>query len=176
LVEAVCAAFFGLSYYLYGLSWLSVLSAIFLSFMLVIVVYDFQELSVPESVSWVALVLTLIMKVAIDYSNFTNIILGALIGGGIIALLVLISRGKWMGEGDIKVGTTIGIFLTFPIAIIGVFSAFFSGALAGITLIVLKIKKTKDPVPFTPFLLLGGLISMVYGQQILDWYLEMVIF
>ena len=176
LVESVCAIFFGLSYYLYGLSWLSILSAIFLTFMLVIVIYDFRELAIPEFVSWIALISVLALRVVIDYNNFTNIILGALVGGGIIALLVLISRGKWMGEGDIKVGTTIGIFLTFPIAIIGIFLAFFSGAVIGIILIALKIKGTKDPVPFTPFLLLGGLASMIYGQRILNWYLETVIF
>ena len=76
-----------------------------------------------------------------------------------------------MGDGDIKIGLVIGLFLGFPVAVFSVFAAFVTGALIGGSLLLLKIKKRKDQLPFTPFLVLGLIFAMVWGQQIINWYL-----
>lgn len=171
IIEGLTAILFGLSFWVYGLSWMSVLAAVILSLLLVIVSFDFKELMVPEVVSWILLAVALLGSLAINYNHFGSIILGGLVSGGVIALLVFISKGKWMGDGDIKIALAIGLFLTFPVAIFSVFASFITGAVLGSILIILKRKTGKDQLPFTPFLMLGLIISMLWGQRIIDWYL-----
>ncbi len=171
IVEGLTALLFALSYYVYGLSWMSVLSAFTLSLLLVIVVFDLRELMVPEVLSWLLFGMALIGMILLNYDKIGSVILGGLVSGGVIALLVFISRGKWMGDGDIKIALAIGLFLSFPAAIFSVFASFISGAVVGTVLIAMKRKSGKDRLPFTPFLLFGLVASMLWGQRIIDWYL-----
>lgn len=171
LVEATSAVFFALSYLLYGLSWMSALSIIILSLLLVIVVYDLKEMMIPEIFSWILVAVVILGQAVLNYNQIGQVILGGLVGGGVLGLLVLLSKGNWMGDGDIKIGLAIGLFLGFPVAVFSIFSAFVTGAILGGSLLLLKIKKRKDQLPFTPFLVLGLIIAMVWGQQIINWYL-----
>lgn len=175
-VELTSALFFGIGYLVYGLTYTSVLAAVLLDLLLIIVVYDLREMEVPESVSWIALALAFLGRLILSPNSFGSIILGGLIGGGVIGLLVFLSKGKWMGDGDIKIGLTIGFFLGFPVAVFGTFLAFILGAILGVILIGLKIKKGKDQLPFTPFMLAAMIIAIVWGQRIVDWYLGKYIF
>lgn len=171
LIEFLTGLLFVLTYYLFGFSFDSVLAAIVLLLMLVIVVFDIREMAVPESVAWVLLVISLIGKTALSYNNVANFILGGVIAGGVIALMVYGSKGKWMGDGDIKIAAAIGIFLGFPVAVFGIFAAFIIGAIYGSFLLAIRKKKGQDQLPFTPFLMSGFLLALFYGQQIIDWYL-----
>lgn len=171
LVEVTSALLFLLSAYLYGLSYLSALMAVALSLLLILVVLDLKDKEVPEIVSWSALVLALIGKILITPNEFGMIILGGVVFGGVIALLHLLSKGKAMGDGDIKIAATIGVLLGFPVAIVGLFLSFVLGALVGGTLIALKLKTGKDQVPFVPFMVAALIISLIWGQKLIEWYL-----
>ena len=65
----------------------------------------------------------------------------------------------------------IGAFLGWKYIIISLFLGFFLGALIGIILIVTKIKKREDVIPFGPFIILGSFITLLWGGQIISWYL-----
>ena len=90
-------------------------------------------------------------------------------------LIVLISRGKWMGGGDIKLGLLMGLLLGFPLIILALFVAFISGSLVGLSLIAIKRKTMKSQIPFAPFLILGTFVSLFWGAQILQWYLGILL-
>jgi len=171
LVEAITAFLFISSYLAFGATWDSVLAAAAFSLFLILVVYDFKEMEVPESISWILLAVVLVGKFILHYDQASSIIIGGLISGGVIAALVFMSKGSWMGDGDIKIALAIGLFLGFPVAVFGIFAAFVTGALIGGALLIIKAKKGKDQLPFTPFLLSGMVIAMLFGQQIVDWYL-----
>lgn len=171
VVEAVTAIFFAISYLAYGPTWDSALAAATLSLFLILVVYDLREMEVPEVISWILLAVVLLGRIILHYDIASSIIIGGLISGGVIAALVFLSKGNWMGDGDIKIAAAIGLILGFPLAIFGIFSAFITGAIVGGVLLIIKAKKGKDQLPFTPFLLAGLLIAMLWGQQIVDWYL-----
>jgi len=76
-----------------------------------------------------------------------------------------------MGGGDVKLAAMIGAFVGWRYIIILLFLGFFLGALAGIILIFSKIKSRKDAVPFGPFIVLGFFISLLWGKQIISWYI-----
>lgn len=100
-----------------------------------------------------------------------NLILGLLIGGGFFLLLVLISKEKWMGWGDVKLGAFLGILLGYQLILVALFFAFILGSIVSVVLVFLKKKKMKDIIPFGPFLVLGGLIALFAGKWIVKWYL-----
>jgi len=82
-----------------------------------------------------------------------------------------IFKKEAMGGGDVKLAAMIGAFLGWKYIIISLFLGFFLGALAGIILIMSKIKSREDTVPFGPFIVLGSLITLFWGDKIISWYL-----
>lgn len=99
---------------------------------------------------------------------------GSLIGGFFLAL-ILITKGKGMGGGDVKLGGFIGLVLGFPSGLLAIILAFLTGAIAAIFLIISGKKSFGQSLPFGPFLVLGSLISLFWGPQIINWYLSLSI-
>jgi leader peptidase (prepilin peptidase)/N-methyltransferase len=94
----------------------------------------------------------------------------ALFGGLFFGLLVWATRGRGMGLGDVKLALALGFLYGWPdILFITVF-AFVSGAVFGLWKISLGKGRLKSAVPFGPFLALGCLIVMLWGNDILSWY------
>ena len=88
------------------------------------------------------------------------------------AFLVFITKGRGMGGGDIKLGMFMGLGLGFPGAVIAVILAFISGAIVALIAVAAGKKGLKSQIPFGPFLILGSLVVLFCGQQILTWYLH----
>jgi len=82
----------------------------------------------------------------------------------------LIFKKESIGIGDIELAAMIGAFLGWRYIIISLFLGFFWGALTGILLVLLKIKSKEDTVPFGLFIALGSLITLLWGEKILSWY------
>ncbi len=84
-------------------------------------------------------------------------------------LLFLITRGKGMGFGDVKLAFLMGLFLGFPGIISALYVAFLTGAVIGLILIVWRKKKLSGgTIPFGPFLVFGALISLFFGEKIIQ--------
>jgi len=101
--------------------------------------------------------------------------LGLLIGGGFFLILVLVSKEKWMGWGDVKLGLFVGAILGYPLVILAIFNSFIIGSVVSIFLMATGRKKRKDVIPFAPFLVAGALIALFFGKYIIEWYLGMMI-
>lgn len=104
-----------------------------------------------------------------------NNFLAALGAAAFFLLIVLVSRGKWMGVGDIKLAFLMGLFLSFPNILVALFLAFFLGAIIGLGLIFSGRKTLKSEIPFGPFLITGTFIGLFCGGQIINWYLSFLI-
>ena len=89
-------------------------------------------------------------------------------------LIVWITRGRGMGGGDIRLGLLVGLVNGFPYNLLAVFLGFFIGAVVSIVLILTKKKTLKSIVPFGPFLILGSLICLAWGSEILNWYFNLL--
>lgn len=88
------------------------------------------------------------------------------------AFLIIITKGKGMGWGDVKFVLFIGIALGFPNSVIAVFLAFLTGAIFSIGLIIFGKKSFGQTIPFGPFLSLGAYIALIWGSEVLNWYLN----
>lgn len=144
-------------------------------FLIIIFVYDLKHYLIPDQVIYPAIGITLIYDLLIyDIHGMSEIFASALGAAGFFLAIVLISRGKWMGAGDIKLAFLMGLILGWPNILVALFFAFFSGAIIGIGLVLAKSKSFKSEVPFGPFLAAGTLMAMFYGQNLINWYLNLL--
>jgi prepilin signal peptidase PulO-like enzyme (type II secretory pathway) len=74
-----------------------------------------------------------------------------------------------MGFGDVKYAFFMGLLLGYPVIIVGLYTAFLTGALVGVILIIAKKRKFGQIIPFGPFLVLGTVVAMFWGNQLLNW-------
>lgn len=99
-----------------------------------------------------------------------NHLAGGLIGFLIIGAIILFTKGKGMGIGDLKLIAALGILFGWPDIVFLLASAFIIGALFSIYLLVQRKKGLKDSVPFGPFLILGAMTLVFFGNAIFGWY------
>jgi len=76
-----------------------------------------------------------------------------------------------MGQGDAKLAAMIGAFLFMPQALVAFLTAFIVGGLTGIGMIVFQKKAGRTAIPFGPYLVVGALLSLLFGNKIIVWYL-----
>jgi len=99
-------------------------------------------------------------------------LLSSLLGGAIafiIMLLVLIISRSGIGGGDVKLGILIGLATGFPELLVALAFSFFAVGLVAILLLLLRIKRFQDVIPFGPFLAISAIITLLWSQPILDW-------
>lgn len=106
---------------------------------------------------------------------FQPLFYGALMGlvlGLFFYFLIVITKGKGMGGGDLKLGVFLGLVFGFPFSLVVLMLSFLLGSIFGVGLILIGKKKFGQTIPFGPFLSLAGIISIFWGGQILAWYLS----
>lgn len=163
---------FDLTQYLLLVIWLLLL----VGFM-ALTVYDFRWYLLPNRimtpVAWLAALFAFISIISADRPlvALINTALAVFIGGGIFYLLFQFSGGKWIGGGDVKLGWVLGLIAGTPSrALLFIFIASVAGTLASLPLLATKRLKKSQVIPFGPFLILGLIITQLFGSDILDWY------
>jgi prepilin signal peptidase PulO-like enzyme (type II secretory pathway) len=110
-----------------------------------------------------------------NFAPFANPLLTGILAASFFLAIFLISRGRAMGFGDVKLAFLMGIVLGWPNISVALFAAFLIGAVAGIILILLKKKGMKSEVPFGPFLITGIFVALFFGNQLVDFYLNFLV-
>jgi len=184
LVELGTALIFTLIYWFYGFSFVSCILLLVSSILIVIFVYDILKYEISDILVFLIGALWLIylvlnyfltnhgFQLSTFYFELSTNLYGALALGGFFGLLVLVSKEKWMGTGDIGLGAVIGLIAGWPLVLVAAFLAFSIGSIVGISFMIGKAKKFKDKLPFAPFLILGLWLTLFWGQGIMDWYLS----
>lgn len=190
LVELLTAVLFVVFYTFWPYPMLnSLLSTLWLVLWLVILtglialaVYDLKWLILPDKIIKPLFVIGLIMAVLqmvfIDksFQDLSQVALSSLIGGGIFWVLFQVSKGKWIGGGDVKLGFLLGLVLLKPLyAFLYIFIASILGMLYSVPMLLAKKIKPTSKVPFGPFLIIGAIVTLLFGQQIFSWYLSLLI-
>lgn len=86
-----------------------------------------------------------------------------------------LSKGRWLGSGDILIAVGMGLLLGWEKLLLAVILSYFLGSIIGIILLLSHKKKIKQAVAFGPFLVMGTLISLYFGNQIISWYVSTLI-
>lgn len=176
LVEAATAIIFILIWYSYyphsQFSNFQILRDwIFAGFLIVIFIYDLRWYEILDTVTIPAMVIAFIFNLWLG-ASFWSLLLAALIGGGFFLGQFLISQGRWIGGGDIRLGALMGLMLGYPQVVVALMIAYLSGSVVGAGLLVAKKKQWSSQIPFGTFLSLATIIAMLWGSEILSWYLN----
>lgn len=107
------------------------------------------------------------------FPGIANAVVGGGIGFVIFFLLALVSRGG-MGWGDVKLVALIGLATGFPLVFVALILGAILGGLVAITLLATKRSRRKEAIPFGPFLSLAAMITLLWGNNILTWYLGLM--
>ncbi|MBI4215617.1 MAG: prepilin peptidase, partial [Parcubacteria group bacterium] len=136
---------------------------------LFIFLYDLKYYLILDLVTVPSFLFFLIVNLLLGV-GWQDLLFGALIGGGFFALQFSISRGTWLGGGDIRMGAVMGALLGWKLVIAALIIAYWAGAAVGLTLVILKRKTMKEMIPFGTFLSAGALAALLYGEKILQWF------
>ena len=169
LVELSNGAGYTLLLWRYGMEWTTIVYAALFSSLLVITFIDLDHQIIPDRITLPGMVIGLIAAAWVLPHGLKNGLAGLLLGGGMFYAIALLSRGG-MGGGDIKMIAMVGAFLGWKAVLLTTFLGAMTGSLIGMFLILFHGKNRKTPVPFGPFLSLGALISLFWGQEIIQWY------
>lgn len=169
LVEALTALLFLAAWWWFGLS-LGALRAVIFSLIMVVVIFvDLDHRIIPNALTYPGLVVGLLLAGAGGPRGFLMSLLAAAGAGVVFLLIAVISRGG-MGGGDIKLAAVMGAFLGWPVIAAAMFISFTLGGLVGLALLITGVRRRKDPVPFGPFMAVGGLIALFWGEALIRWY------
>ena len=145
----------------------------FASLLIVIFIYDHLYQEILPEVIWFGAAAGLFFNIFLGYS-LVSMLIGVLIAGGFFFLQYVISNGKWIGGGDVRMGVMMGIWLGWPVALVALLISYMSGAIAGLSLLIADKKHLSSAIPFGTFLALGTFVAMLWGQQIIQWYIKLL--
>lgn len=138
---------------------------------LALAVYDFKTMLIADEIL-LPLILTAFLR--LFWSNQWQILPAAFLSMGFLGLIWLVTRGKGMGFGDVKLAFLMGLVLGWPKIVVAYFLAFLTGALVGVILVLIKKMKMKGKIAFGPFLVMGMLVAKLWGDRIWSWYMGML--
>ncbi len=186
-VELGTGLLFAFLYWHYGLSVELAVNAFYCCLFIVLGVIDLEHQLILNKITFPAAIVAVIIsalqpqpgivhmslpwpEIANSVSGIINSLIGGAAGFVLFLILPLIFRGG-MGWGDVKMAALIGLVVGFPQVFVALFMGIVLGGLVGGVLLILGIKKRKEPVPFGPFLALAAIITLLWGSEILNWYL-----
>ncbi len=187
LIELGTASVFGLFTYMwiassglqaFGLILLLLWLAAFVM-LIILFVYDLKWFLLPDVIMFPLIGLSLVISL-MSITLFSNATLGEIastttsvaILGGLYLILWLVSKGAWVGFGDVKLGVALGLLLMdWKLALLTLFLANLIGTLVVLPGLLSGKLSRKAQVPFGPFLILGFFISLTAGHWILDGYM-----
>jgi len=173
IVEAITGAVFLAAYALYGLSPLFVVRVVFASAMIVLFAIDLQHRILPNVITVSGIVIGFVASLWLPPGWWSSL-LGLVLGGGVLFALgeaYYRARGvEGMGMGDVKMLAMIGAFLGWPLMLLTLILASFTGAVFGVAVIASGRGGRTAALPFGTFLAVGALIAVVAGDPIITWY------
>ncbi len=178
-VEFVSGVLYVLLWTRFGLSIPLVVYAALTSALLTVALIDYDHKIIPNTITLPGIViglgLSLLSLLSLKVLPITPLasLLGILVGGAFFYLIALISKGG-MGGGDIKLIAMIGAFLGWQGAFFTILSGALLGSVVGVSLMVLGKKGRKDKVPFGPFLSVGAILFILWGDDLIHWYLNLL--
>ncbi len=146
------------------------LGLVFATMLVAITLTDLERRIIPNKILLAAAAIGVAIAAAADPGSLPERAIAAAAAGGLLLAAVL-AYPRGMGLGDVKLAATMGLFLGRDVAP-ALLVALLAGALFGLALIARHgAAARKRAVPFGPFLALGGVVGLLAGEQIVDWYL-----
>lgn len=172
IIEALNGIVYLLVFHRYGLSIDSLLYCLLFSALIALSVIDFRTYEIPVGFNYFILILGLV-RVATDYVNWANYVIGFFAVSMFLFILIVVSKGRAMGGGDMKLMATCGLLIGWKLIIL----AFLLGCILGSVIHIIRMKVSDEDhvLALGPYLSMGVALAVLYGNQWMDWYLLVVL-
>ncbi len=169
LVEAGTGLTLVLLWVRYGMSPHFAFVALVACVFIVALVVDFEHQLIPNRLVYPAIGAALLAAPFALGPDLPQALWGGLMGLGLLSLIFVVYP-KGMGLGDAKLATLIGLVVGFPLVLLALFLSFVLGGAVGAAYVLARRVGMKEAIPFAPFLAVGGMVALLYGEEILRWY------
>ena len=181
IVELITGILFLLIYNKYLIDIITINYLVLISLLIIITFIDMDHYIIPDGLIIIGSIFAVIFNFIFKVITIKESLLGALAcGGGILILTSIIEfivKKEVMGGGDIKLFAMIGLFFGIKNSLLVALLSVYVGAAFGIiTIVYSKIKKQKynSIIPYGPFISVATLIVMIYGNDIINWYMNLI--
>jgi prepilin signal peptidase PulO-like enzyme (type II secretory pathway) len=155
---------------------------VFLLGFMILFIYDFRWKLLPNQIVGPLIILAVVQLATqfIFFNSSFSLLYGAFWGvifsSGLFYAIFVVSNGKWIGGGDVKLGIILGLLLGGPLrTILMVFLASIIGSLISVVLIFSNRLKMNSLIAFGPLLIIATIITYLFGTNIIDWYKNILI-
>jgi leader peptidase (prepilin peptidase)/N-methyltransferase len=179
-VELATALIFALLCWHYGLSAELGVMIFYTSLFIIIFVIDLEHSLILNKVVYPGIIVAFLLSLY-PWPWFSESIgmrvayaaLGGAIGFVIFLLIALVSRGG-MGWGDVKLAALIGLATGFPLVFLAIIMGAILGGIVAVALMIARKRTRRQTIPFGPFLALAAMVTLLWGSNILNWYLGLM--
>ena len=179
-VELATALIFALLCWHYGLSAELGVMIFYACLFIVIFVVDLEQGLILNKVVYPGLVVALLLALLPRpwltqwiVTGIANAAIGGAIGFALFLLIAIASRGG-MGWGDVKLAALIGLATGFPLVFFSIIMGAILGGIVAVALVIAKKRKRRQTIPFGPFLAVAAMITLLWGSNIMSWYLGLM--
>lgn len=174
-IEILTATLLGLVSWKFGYSYTTLFAAVFVFALITLTFIDFDTQLLPDDITLPLLWLGLLFNLNYGFTDLKSAVIGAMAGylvlWSVFWLFKLLRGKEGMGYGDFKLLAAIGAWFGWQLLPAVILLSSTLGALIGIGLIVLSKRDKNIPMPFGPYLAIGGIAALFYGQQLANFYL-----
>lgn len=148
---------------------------VFFSLILIVVfVYDFKYQEIISGLIWLGAVAAGVLNYLVFGYSWQSLGLAALVGGGFFLAQYVVSRGRWIGGGDVRLGVLMGLLLGWPLIVLALGASYILGMIVAVPLLLLRKKNMNSAIPFGTFLAAATWAAMLGGGFLVNWYLNLV--
>ena len=170
------ALLFGLAGWRFGLTWRAALNCIYIAILILVMATDLEHRIIPHRFILPAILLALVAGFFANWMTWKAALVGGAVGLVFFSVAYGVSAvlypGKIaLGMGDVTLSTFIGLVVGFPNALVAVMLGVLMGGLFSTVLLLARRVTLRTAIPYGPFLVLGGLVAMFWGQAITHWWL-----
>ena len=155
---------------------------VLISLLIIITFIDIDHYIIPDELIILGSIFVVVFNLIFKVITIKESLLGALIcGGGVLVIVYLIEfivKKEVMGGGDIKLFAMLGLFLGVKNSLLVALISVYVGAVFGIISIMyskIKNKEFNSMIPYGPFISMATLIVMLYGEDIINWYMKFIL-
>jgi leader peptidase (prepilin peptidase)/N-methyltransferase len=164
----------------FGLSPAFAVYTVFTAALVVVSFIDLDHQIIPDVISLPGIGVGLACSLLGIGPSIIDSAVGTLLGGGLLLAVAVgyhaLTKREGMGGGDIKLLAMIGAFLGWRAVLVTLVLGSLSGAIVGAALIVGRGTETRVPIPFGPFLALGAICALLFGDPLIEWYLNFALY
>lgn len=138
----------------------------------VLFVWDLRHGILPDAITLPSIAVVVVWNLVGGHVQLWSMVAGASVVGGFFLLQFLLSRGRWIGGGDIRMGALMGAMLGLWPAVIATHVAYVVGAIVGGALLLRGTHQRTSALPFGTFLAVGSGIALLWGERMVVWYAQ----